>query len=903
MLSRRREGRTGRKNNSPIYSRVFFTLVFALIILFPVYSKTSLKHDSPSVVGSPSLVSKGEISEGFISIQQAINDAENGSTILVPSGVYHERIVINKTLSLIGENVSTTIIDGSNAGTVVTIVADNVTIAGFTVRYSGWGWTNNGIYVHFADRCEIRDNYLFVNCHNIRLNYSRESRVEGNVIDGNGYGIRLLHSENCAAIGNSVSNCIGGVHLEYATNCTVAKNNLTRNSQGIRLYSPCTYNRIYENTVRNNTYDGMIEAMPGNTTILGNTIFHNNFVDNKYPFIYNLQGTTWDDGYPSGGNYWSRYNGTDVRKGLFQNETGSDGIGDVQYAVNVFDRDRYPLMHSYGSVHNINTDLTYLTIQAAIDAPETLNGHTIFVKSGIYKEHIVLRSTLSIVGENRTTTIIDGEHTGTVFYVQASTVVVTGFTIQNSGSNSPPYGDDCGIFLDHCVGANISHSLIVNNRIGLYLYLSEESKIEHNIAWSNYEGIWLWRSSNNVLIGNEIHSNEYNFGVFGNAFPDFNNSVDESNTVDGKPICYRIGLENRTIDNSEEVGVLYLVNCHNITVRNLNVTKNGHGIHFYNVTGSRVENVTAIENNYGICLQSSEQNVVSYSYCRSNWVGICVQDSRNNLFESNRIEWGEKGFSLVESSNNTLEGNSVLHTLYGIRVSSSNFNRVFHNNFVQNDEQVDLLFSYQNSWDNGFEGNYWSTYNGSDLNNDGLGDFPEEIDDANTDLYPLLGVFSKTRVQLDGNTYCVEVISNSSLLSLVYERDSMTISLGTHGPDGTYGYCRICIPHSLIEPDINVIIDNGSTEVLHANYTVRDDGLRRWIYFTYRQSAHEIVIKNRRTSDVNNDGKVDLIDVYILGKAFGSHSGDRRWNLLCDVNKDGKIDLLDCYVFWRNYGK
>jgi len=69
----------------------------------------------------------------------------------------------------------------------------------------------------------------------------------------------------------------------------------------------------------------------------------------KYPWS---PSNTWDDGYPSGGNYWSDYNGTDYYRGPHQNETGSDGIGDTPYIfintainrANDDNVDRYPLM-------------------------------------------------------------------------------------------------------------------------------------------------------------------------------------------------------------------------------------------------------------------------------------------------------------------------------------------------------------------------------------------------------------------------------------------------------------------------------------------------------------------------------------------------------------------------------
>jgi hypothetical protein len=55
----------------------------------------------------------------------------------------------------------------------------------------------------------------------------------------------------------------------------------------------------------------------------------------------------WDDGYPSGGNYWSDYSGTDSYRGSHQNETGSDGIGDTPYAIDENNQDKYPFTKSY----------------------------------------------------------------------------------------------------------------------------------------------------------------------------------------------------------------------------------------------------------------------------------------------------------------------------------------------------------------------------------------------------------------------------------------------------------------------------------------------------------------------------------------------------------------------------
>jgi len=79
--------------------------------------------------------------------------------------------------------------------------------------------------------------------------------------------------------------------------------------------------------------------------------YHNNFINNTFQVQietpYHPCITVWDIGYPSGGNYWSNYNGTDFYYGQYQNETGSDGIGDTPYVIDANNTDRHPLMGSF----------------------------------------------------------------------------------------------------------------------------------------------------------------------------------------------------------------------------------------------------------------------------------------------------------------------------------------------------------------------------------------------------------------------------------------------------------------------------------------------------------------------------------------------------------------------------
>jgi parallel beta-helix repeat protein len=82
----------------------------------------------------------------------------------------------------------------------------------------------------------------------------------------------------------------------------------------------------------------------GSETDNMNVIYHNNFINNMYQVTCYSTPNMWDDGYPSGGNYWSDYTGVDVYSGPNQNETGSDGVGDKSYVINTDNTDRYPLM-------------------------------------------------------------------------------------------------------------------------------------------------------------------------------------------------------------------------------------------------------------------------------------------------------------------------------------------------------------------------------------------------------------------------------------------------------------------------------------------------------------------------------------------------------------------------------
>jgi hypothetical protein len=63
------------------------------------------------------------------------------------------------------------------------------------------------------------------------------------------------------------------------------------------------------------------------------------------------------------------------------------------------------------------------------------------------------------------------------------------------------------------------------------------------------------------------------------------------------------------------------------------------------------------------------------------------------------------------------------------------------------------------------------------------------------------------------------------------------------------------------------------------------------------------IIRVRMPGDLNMDGKVDMKDISIAARAFGSHPSHSRWNPIADENEDNKIDIADIALICRNFGK
>jgi len=303
-----------------------------------------------------------------------------------------------------------------------------------------------------------------------------------------------------------------------------------------------------------------------------------------------------------------------------------------------------------------------------------------------------------------------------------------------------------GIWVDFANGNTISSNQITNNKPkGIRIYFSSNEIISENYVANNSYGIFIDRSSYTTLRNNTMVDNKQNFSVEGTDSNHFVNDVDVSNTVDGKPIYYWVNRQNLEVPS--DAGYVALVNCTKVMVQNLNIINNRQGILLAYTTNSTINKNTITNTTHAIRLQSSSKNTIIENNLTNSSSGIYFCDSSNNTLSKNNIKNNLWGINFdYFNSNNSVVRNLIENNTYGIYVMESPDNIFLHNTFLNNSKQVtDLVIKTQtwlfdpsiNIWDNGAEGNYWSDYNGTDNNGDGIGDTPYVIDQNNQDNYPL----------------------------------------------------------------------------------------------------------------------------------------------------------------------
>jgi parallel beta-helix repeat protein len=270
----------------------------------------------------------------YSTIQEAINVSQSGDTVFVYQGIYYEHLIVDKSLTMIGEKQEQTIIHGSNMGDnpCITSIGSNILIDNFTIVWADWEHHEPGIRIY-------SDNTIVKNCNisnhdkGIILTPSAENcTISNNIFYNIHEGIWLWQpgSHKHLIQNNIFTNNNFGIKLSLSTNNIIKNNTFIKHSSIAILLQKSHDNIFYQNTFTKNSRGIVMEENSKD-----NRIYHNNFINNLIHVMANGLNA-WNLHYPIGGNFWDDYEGKD-----FDN----DGFGDQPYLINGgLNQDNFPFM-------------------------------------------------------------------------------------------------------------------------------------------------------------------------------------------------------------------------------------------------------------------------------------------------------------------------------------------------------------------------------------------------------------------------------------------------------------------------------------------------------------------------------------------------------------------------------
>lgn len=648
--------------------RIFF-LVFALTIKSSLQINTAMQRISIitliilliwlSVAGDArTYIVDDSGFANYATIQEAVIAASDGDTIYLKPGVYKEEVVLNKSLTLLplnGENDPIIVDGGGDLETGITIASDGCSLQGLTVR----DYLGPAIYVQSNGNL-INENTIEKANPGLLARSSSDNTIAGNMIKDSQGAIAIWeNSSNNQIENNRIEGCNLSILVSKASQNIISANMISDANWGIWLIDAedC---QIEDDDIEAGYFGILVQ----NSSSLG--------IDSNRVSLKTASSPTT--------NGIVLVNSSVIE--LIGNEVvgGDLGIG---------------LSNSTDSSIRNNS----------------ITGST----SGL----VVKDSERDFLTENR---ILSSE------YGMRMENFSQGIIYRNEIASSHN-----GIDLASCMKNNISeNSLAGITDTALQATLSRENLFRANLISDSSMGILLVDDSLNSLSQNRLLNVSRCLYVESSDREGFDNSIDESNVADSVPLVYLFNRSGEVIEG-REMAHLTLAYCENLTVKSSSITKDALFLF-------ACRNNSIIENNisscYGIRLVGCDGNEISGNRLLENkFSGMFLFDSNSNDIAGNNASLNsQNGISLLSCSGNTIRDNEVIANLasgiwlnlsdenlirennissnaVGLMVMTSTGNRIYHNNFLNNQEQSEDNGG-SNSWDQGniTGGNFWNDH-------------------------------------------------------------------------------------------------------------------------------------------------------------------------------------------------
>jgi len=451
------------------------------------------------------------VPDDYPTIQEAINHANEEDTIFVRNGIYYENVVVNKSVSLIGENKETTFIDGGGNDTVLEVTANDVTISNFTIQHSGGEWADSGIDLRYSTNSHVVNNNILNNYFGIELGYN--NTLTQNYVFNNQWGIRDYGGGNHVLIGNDVySNRGYGIYLYESGNTILIRNN-----------------------VRKNEGTGISLEYSGNSALVSNVIYSNN-------------GNGIYLGWSSDSNLTSN-NISENFRGIELFDSPSSTLLNNIVSNNEYEGIR--LAFSHGSIvkgNNMSSnkynfgvyDWTLLGYFLDIDTSNLVNGKPIYYMIN-QKDIVVEPTNFSNVGYLafiNSTNITVRNH----IFENNSQGLLLAYTSNTLVENVKAINNKEGVYLWHSNDNVLSGSNVLDNEYGIYFHSSKSNALVENAIGNNTKGIYTSQSTYSSIIGNIVYSNKYGIHLYWSP----RSNVTDNNFLSNE---YGIYLEDLSINN------------------------------------------------------------------------------------------------------------------------------------------------------------------------------------------------------------------------------------------------------------------------------------------------------------------------------------------------------------------